>query len=232
MIAIVVMGVSLLMTRSRSGIAGFVLATMMTGVVVGRRFGGGRARWLAWGALAVMLAAVFVWADVNLGEQITTGGGSFDLRRKIWRDSAAVIRDFPLTGTGLNTFSTAMFSYQTTHRDMRFQEAHNEYLQVLVEGGVLLAVPAIIALVMLVRAIWRRFALRQDDVMAYWLRVGATTGLVAIGMQSLVEFSLQMPGNATFCVVLMAIALHNAPPSSSTRRRHVPPDIAPAPAPR
>ena len=54
--------------------------------------------------------------------------------------------------------------------------------------------------------------------MAYWRRVGATTGLVAIGLQSLVEFSLQMPGNAVFCVVLMAIALHESPSAKS--RRH------------
>ena len=55
--------------------------------------------------------------------------------------------------------------------------------------------------------------------MAYWLRVGATTGLVAIGLQSLVEFSLQMPGNAVFCVVLMAIALHEPPARVAHGRR-------------
>jgi hypothetical protein len=41
--------------------------------------------------------------------------------------------------------------------------------------------------------------------------VGATTGLVAIALQSLVEFSLQMPGNAVMAATLIAIALHEAP---------------------
>jgi O-antigen ligase len=137
------------------------------------------------------------------------------LRRVIWRDSAAVIRDFPLVGSGLNTFGPAMLTYQTTQRDQHFQEAHNDYLQILVEGGLIGGLPAAFALVILARAIRRRFVTRQDEAMAYWLRVGATTGLVAIGLQSLVEFSLQMPGNAVFCVVLMAIALHEAPTRSS-----------------
>ena len=212
-----VMGVSLLMTRSRSGIAGFVLSMMIAGVVVGKRFGTGRFRWLAMGALALMLVGVFTWAGADVTDRFASG--SVGLRRVIWRDSAAVIRDFPLVGTGLNSFGTAMLSYQTTQRDTHFQEAHNDYLQILVEGGLLVAVPAALALMMLARAIRNRFATHQDDSLAYWRRVGATTGLVAIGLQSLVEFSLQMPGNAVFCVVLMAIAMHE-PPTRHSRRRN------------
>ncbi len=216
-LATMVMGVSLLMTRSRSGIAGFVLSMMIAGVVVGKRFGAGRFRWLAVGALALMLVGVFTWAGADVTDRFASG--SVGLRRVIWRDSAAVIRDFPLVGTGLNSFGTAMLSYQTTQRDTHFQEAHNDYLQILVEGGLLVAVPASLALIMLARTIRNRFGTHQDDSIAYWRRVGATTGLVAIGLQSLVEFSLQMPGNAVFCVVLMAIAMHE-PPTRHSRRRN------------
>jgi hypothetical protein len=41
--------------------------------------------------------------------------------------------------------------------------------------------------------------------------VGAVIGLVAIGLQSIFEFSLQMPGNAALFAVLAAIALHRSP---------------------
>jgi len=68
-----------------------------------------------------------------------------------------------------------------------------------------------VALALVVLAIRRRFAAGDDDVVTYWIRVGATTGLVAIAAQAFVEFSLQMPGNAALCVVLLAIALHEAP---------------------
>jgi hypothetical protein len=37
------------------------------------------------------------------------------------------------------------------------------------------------------------------------------TGLCAIAVQSMVEFSLQMPGNAALCAVLLGIALHHDP---------------------
>jgi O-antigen ligase len=230
-LAAMVMAVSLLMTKSRSGIAAFVLSMLLAGSVVGKRVSGGGSRggsrWLALGALAVMLVGVFAWAGAGVTDRFTSG--SVGLRRVIWRDSAHAVRDFPLVGTGLNTFSTAMLTYQTTQRDTHFQEAHNDYLQILVEGGLLLGLPAAFALVMLPRAIRRRFATNQDEAMAYWLRVGATTGLTAIGLQSLVEFSLQMPGNAVFCVVLMAIAMHEAPSRWSSRRRLGAPDISSTP---
>jgi O-antigen ligase len=122
-----------------------------------------------------------------------------------------VIRDFPLTGTGLNTFGAAMVSYQSWTRDLQVREAHNDYLQVIAEGGILLGVPAALALAALARAIRRRFRDGRDDTMTGWVRVGATTGLVAIALQSFVEFSLQMPGNAAFAAVLMAVALHEPP---------------------
>ena len=78
--------------------------------------------------------------------------------------------------------------------------------------------PAAVALVLLAGAIRHRFRLQQDDAMTYWLRVGATIGLVAIGLQSMVEFSLQMPGNAVLCVALMAVAIHQTPSRYTGRR--------------
>ena len=117
----------------------------------------------------------------------------------------------PLTGTGLNTYGIATAKYQTALIRHALREAHNDYLQLAAEGGLLLGVPALVA-ILPVRA-GRMEALPQsaDDRSAYWLRFGATTGLVAIALQSAVEFSLQMPGNAVMFVVLCAAALHRAP---------------------
>jgi O-antigen ligase len=103
-----------------------------------------------------------------------------------------------------------MIAYQTTQKDQHFQEAHNDYLQVVVEGGLLVGMPAFAAILLGVRAIRRRFAAGRDDGVTYWIRAGATTGILAIALQASVEFSLQMPGNAAFFVVLLAIAMHAA----------------------
>lgn len=51
----------------------------------------------------------------------------------------------------------------------------------------------------------------------YWIRAGAVTGLVAIGLQEIGEYSLQMPGNTALFVVLMAMAAGKAPHRRSAK---------------
>ena len=70
--------------------------------------------------------------------------------------------------------------------------------------------PALGLLAALVIEIRRRFRERADDAMGYWIRVGATTGLVAIAFQETVEFSLQMPGIAALFAVVAAMAIRPA----------------------
>ena len=53
------------------------------------------------------------------------------------------------------------------------------------------------------------FMYDQRGSMAWWLRAGAVTSLLAIACQETVEFSLQMPGNAVLFTIICAIALHN-----------------------
>jgi O-antigen ligase len=107
--------------------------------------------------------------------------------------------------------------YDTAPTDLHFQEAHNDYLQIAAEGGLLVGIPALAAIACAIGGISRRLATDRSDPARYWVRFGATTGLAAVALQSVVEFSLQMPGTAAFFVVLCAIALHDPP---HVERRH------------
>ena len=142
------------------------------------------------------------------------------MRLNAWNDGADIIRDFPLTGTGLNTYGTATLFYAESGHELWFREAHNDYLQILAEGGLLVGIPAALFIAAFVVAVRQRFREEGRRHRSYWVRVGAVVGLCAIALQSLVEFSLQMPGNATVFVVLAAIALHRAP-VHATRDGHL-----------
>jgi O-antigen ligase len=215
--ALLVMGVSLTLTRSRSGLAAFLIAMLVFTIVAARRSGSMKLAALTGGALAVAAFVIVVWAGVNLEQRFGSTNEAVSLRRKVWHDAARVVSDFPLTGTGLNTFGTAMVQYQTSFPDQRVVEAHNDYLQLAAEGGVLLGIPILTTVFLLVRAVGRRFRAGEDDTRGYWIRAGAVVGMVAIAVQSIVEFSLQMPGNAALFVLLTAIALHRAPSRTSSR---------------
>ena len=98
--------------------------------------------------------------------------------------------------------------YQPAPHETYFNHAHNEYLQLLSEGGVLLAVPAVIALVAAVNSIRSRLA--ADRTPLYWVRAGAVSGMIGAAVQSLWETGLRRPANALLFAVLAAFAMHSA----------------------
>lgn len=202
-----VMGLSLMMTGSRSSIAVLTLMVGVLAVVRGRQDSRRATVVLVIVAVAVV-AAGLQWAgnDARL-DRFTAENQSLSMRLAIWRMSAGIVQAFPLLGTGLNTFGAASIVYQRSG-DQHYNEAHNDYVQLLVEGGIVTVVLLIVAIAGVTRSVRARLAANDDGTEARWLRVGAATGLVAIGLQALVEFSLQMPGNAVLFVVLLALALY------------------------
>ena len=127
-----------------------------------------------------------------------------------------------MTGTGLNTYGVATLVYQEHDLSYHYVQAHNDYLQLVAEGGALLAVPAVIIVGVFVAIVRRRFS-EETGTTGYWLRVGAETGLAAIALQETVEFSLQMPGDAVLFAVLCAIALHRTARAENASQLKNPP---------
>ena len=117
-----------------------------------------------------------------------------------------MIRDFWLTGTGAGTYAQSMLKYQTTTKRVLFNQAHNEYLQLLAEGGLLLSVPALVALLAWIRIAWRR--LQQETQAMRWVRTGAAAGIAGLAVQGLFETGLRMPANAMLFALLAAIVVH------------------------
>lgn len=200
------MTLALVMTGSRSGIGGLVV---IAGLLLASARRVSSMRTLV--VLAIIgvggLLAVAAFAGTDVLGRFARGPESVALRLSIWRVSIDVIRQFPILGTGLNTFGRAMVVFQPA-AGVHYVEAHNEYLQILVEGGLVTFGLVMLAIGSAVRASAARFAGATDGLEARWLRTGAVIGLVAIALQSFVEFSLQMPGNAAMFVVLLAMALY------------------------
>jgi O-Antigen ligase len=216
--AVVIMGAALVMTLSRSGIACFGMAMAIAVLVAARHQSTISARVGMVAVLGALLLAPLFWANVNLARRFSPKvDDSVQLRRDIWGDTFKIISDFPLAGTGLDTLGRAMQVYQNVHPDQNVREAHNDYLQIAAEGGLLAGVPAAAAMALLAIGIRRRFTEGLDDVATSWTRFGAATGLAAIAIQSLVEFSLQMPGNTVVFVVLCVVAVHRPPPADPSR---------------
>lgn len=214
------MTLSLFLTMSRSGMGALVVALFVAVAGLFRSRvsrGGAMAAALVIAALLTITVAA-IGSDLVLGRFDAPDSGGFQGRLGAWRDAWTVAREFPLTGTGLNTFGAAMLRYQTHDMHKWYSTAHNDYLQLAAEGGVLLVLPSVVLAAVFAREVRRR--LRQDDPATFWIRIGAVCGVLAIALQEAVDFSLQMPGNAVIFALVAAIAIHRVPAMSEPRQRH------------
>ena len=115
-------------------------------------------------AVVVVLAAAWINGE-GLVQRVQGTLDAAPIRRlAIWRDTLPIIRDFPVLGTGAGTFADAMFIYQRADKQVLFNHAHNEYLQLSAEGGASLLLAVLVMLVLLHRVVRARLA---DDSNRY-----------------------------------------------------------------
>ena len=217
-----VMMLTLAATLSRSGFLGMISAVLV-GAALSR---GDRKRvfWIGAGAAAA-LGAVAAWLNLEgLTQRVVTtiSGPELDAtgRLIIWRETLRIVRDFPLLGTGVGTFADTMFVYQRTAREVLFNNAHDEYLQLLTEGGVALLILAIAGALLLAKAARTRLA---GDAGAHrFLRVGACAAMAGIAVQSIWEAGLRAPANLLLAAIIAAIAIRPIHRTSGTPTESTP----------
>lgn len=218
--AVCLMTLAVLISTSRSGVIGLMCAFAMSTWLSTKRAGPQTWRWmLLQAALLVLVVLSFANFDSLLRRFDETLAPSVRDRGRtaIWRDTGRLIHDFRWTGTGAGTFGDAIIPYQTTEPGYTIGQAHNQYLQIAAEGGFMVSLPAVLALIVFLILFRRR--LREADPSDYLIRAGAGAGMAGVLLQSVWETGLRMPANAMLFAVLAAIA-SCTPPVQAPRERH------------
>ena len=205
--ALCLMLATLLASLSRSGLAGVATAFFLLILLARQRLPRAQVAALAAGMVSLAVLAA-LYANVpalaaRVGDVFASGLGG---RLEVWRQTGPMAVDFPLTGLGVGAFERGMSVYQTSTRTLFLNHAHNEYLQVVVEGGLLLAMPVGMAAAAAAWGVMRR--LQADRTSVFWIRAGAAAGLLAVAAQSVWDVGLRQPANATLFAAVAAIALH------------------------
>jgi O-antigen ligase len=129
-------------------------------------------------------------------------------RLDYWNDSLAIIADHPL-GIGLATFKYVFPLYNVTSLNETVipHYLHNDVLQLLVETGwpgFTLLISTYLAF--MGDSFWRiRRMVFYRDPQRFFIGVGAFSGLMSINLHSFFDFNLQIPANAVYFVVLLAM---------------------------
>jgi len=224
-IASALMAGTIFLSGSRGGMLAFVIQMALLSAVVfwrqkNRRvslalatflvLGSGLILFLGGSELAKRLATIHAETRIEL-----TGG----TRLSIYRDALKMFAAKPFTGWGLGVFPTVYPKFRSFPTNFFINQAHNDYLQLLVEMGSLgFAI-----------LLWFLWTLYRNGVrkLQNWsentngaVALAALLGVTGILVHSLVDFNLQIPANAALFYVLCVLAAMDSK-FGKTRRRKV-----------
>ena len=175
-------------------------------------------------AFAVVLVTLLAWVG---GKELTTRVSSIStearseisggMRLSIDRDALRMFRNRPVLGWGLGTFPTVYPQFRSFYTNFFVSEAHNDYLQLLAELGVLGFATMIWFLVVLYRTALHKIGNWTSQVTGA-LTLACIMGSTGILVHSFFDFNLQIPANAALFYVFCTLASAR-PLLQKTRKR-------------
>ncbi len=150
-------------------------------------------------ATVVLMLALFVSAPVALLERLekqdTHEPLTADVRLRIWRETLPMAADYRIFGSGLGTYESVFQKYRASAPEYLVDFAHNDYLQLLAELGIIgfaiAGATGLVILVLVVRAVGSG-PTTANRLMA----VACAASLLALMLDSSVDFDFYIPANA------------------------------------
>jgi O-antigen ligase len=222
--SVLVMLAGMAMTFSRGGWVAVAVALL---VLLGTLFFHRNHRLPAFLLLVVLAAGgtVFVTNYLSktlsymrrVGTPVDNGALDFTVRRDIWMAAEQMWRDHFWWGVGPAHYNYRFREYRPESVQLSPDRAHNDYLNLLADWG---AAGGIIVLAGMVtfgaglRKTWKYVRPPENDFgrgmsnrFAFFL--GASAGLFALAVHSVVDFNLHIPANAILGVTLLALLSSN-----------------------
>ncbi len=210
-IAAAVMASTIFLSGSRGGMVAFLVQVGVLAVVVfwGQKsravtralvpflvIGVGLVLWLGGNELAQRLETIHAETRTEL-----SGGTRLDIDR----DALRMFARKPVLGWGMGVFPDVYPQFRSFYTNFFINEAHNDYLQLLVEMGGLGFAAMLWFLWLLFRKAGRKLEHWPEDTNGA-VALAAMLGVVGILVHSLVDFNLQIPANAALFYVLCVVA--------------------------
>ncbi len=229
------MGVALVMTASRGGIISLVAEVIFFAITtaVFRKHSEERHRRTSRLKSVAVRAGLAVGLLITLFFGVLALGGEMSINRLIvdsvntndpttgrahfWSVTLQIIKAHPLLGTGLGAFGVIYTQFDTRNGLFRLEQAHNDYLQVLSDGGIIGAALALAFVALLFYKAFGRAGSRDD--FRRGVALASLGGCFAVLVHSFFDFTLHTTSNALLFLVLAALATINGRVEDAPRRR-------------
>lgn len=228
------MGVALVMTASRGGIISLVaeILFLITVTAIWRKQSHRRHRKSSRIKRIAARAGMATALLVSLFLGVVMLGGEFSINRFIdsvntddpttgrahfWSVTLNIIKAHPYVGTGLGSFGVIYTQYDSRNGLFRLEQAHNDYLQVLSDAGVVGAALGLGFVVLLFyKAIQRA---KSADDFRRGVALAGLSGCFGVLVHSFFDFTLHTTSNALLFLVLAALATVNGRVENAPKKR-------------
>lgn len=172
-----------------------------------------------WGVLAAGagLMALAVWQTKAIGKVLARFDFVGEYRPDIWRDTLFAVGQYWPLGSGVGTFTRVFVPAERLEAIGQTipNRAHNEYLELLLEGGMPFALCWAAVAVLVLTALWR--GLRSSRVLPTG-HLAFAAGTIALTMtHSLVDYPFRSMALVTLIAVAAALVLAPQPPQQTDR---------------
>lgn len=236
--AVAMMGIALIMTGSRGALISLVAGVVFLAAIRGFKrndnveHSGEKRSWFRTTLVRVVpaLALVLVlvggavlfggesalsrWVGTVNSDDPTTGRAHF------WGVTLSIIRTHPLVGVGLGSYGLAFTQYDSRNGLFRLEQAHNDYLQLVSDAGIVGLGLGLAFVFVLFQTGFARS--ETSDTFRRGVAIGALTGCFAVLIHSFFDFTLHTTANALLFLIMAAVATINGrvEQASQRRRRH------------
>ena len=210
-LAAALMASTIFLSGSRGGMLAFAAQITLFAALLLRQKRAGRMV-LTLGVFVVLAIGLLAWlGGGELAERIasihseTRKELSGAMRVSIDRDAVKMFAHKPVLGWGLGTFPEVYPQFRSFYTNFFVDKAHNDYLQLLVETGVLGFAAMSWFLIVTYRGAIRKLKNWTVDTNG---AIGLATmlGVTGILVHNLFDFNLQIPANAALFYVLCTVA--------------------------
>jgi O-antigen ligase len=199
----VVMASTIFFSLSRGGIVSFLIGTTFLALIT------------LWGvsskrsliptiSFVIGLFLYLIYLGVSpILERFAQSGVESQERLLVWFASLTAFRDFFVFGAGLGSFHHIFPIYKPNGIETFYQHAHNDYIEILLELGVVGALIGLYCLGSVAKSILRiRWRGREE-----YLKAAFVASFASIAVFSLFDFNLHIPSNAILFSFILGLAV-------------------------
>lgn len=200
---------ALFLSASRGGIVAFLIEVGILGALfIFRR--SRKSKILPAIAMVLLVIAAIGWLGATRAIlrflPNTPGEATLPRRWTMFKGSAHVFLDHPLTGTGLGTLIVVFPRYDTDYDGKLVDHSHNDYIETLADLGIPGGLLGLGFLVVLFRKGSQALESEQSHF-SFAFHVAALTACTGLLFHSLVDFNLQIPSNALIFLIQAGLAV-------------------------